>query len=283
MRRFAPAFSRRSSGCAGWAGSTTRGSTTSSGRNQLIIDQTAIVDRPRRHPRKLMARARDARPRAGRGRARRRCPPSSPAPTGCCCGLGSHDLSAMRELLGRPRGSRPRDSGAAAASSPRCWSTTTSSSLLRDRVSTSSVRFDAHLEVYGEKARSGSSTTRRTSVTSRRRSSSRRPSGDALTRTVSSDRTCKDPYTHELEYFHDVVTEGSPEDHARGLRRGPRPLRRDHPGSGPVALSEWLSRRSRRCWRGRCGGCLARVGKLLRRYRSPPRAGAGNCVVVGHG
>ena len=40
-------------------------------------------------------------------------------------------------------------------------------------------------------------------------------SGDALHRTVSRPHL-KDPYTHELEYFHDVVTEGG------SRRRAPR-------------------------------------------------------------
>ena len=82
------------------------------------------------------------------------------------CGLGSHDLSAMRELLGPPPG----------VASARQWRTGNIVALLEydDYVVTyetgvdEQLRFDAHLEMYGEASSCACSTTRRTSVTSRR-------------------------------------------------------------------------------------------------------------------
>ena len=65
------------------------------------------------------------------------------------CGLGSHDLSAMRELLGRPRGVAAarqwRDGGYIAALLDYDDYVVTYETGVDDQ-----LRFDAHLEVYGD-------------------------------------------------------------------------------------------------------------------------------------
>jgi predicted dehydrogenase len=137
------------------------------------------------------------------------------------CGLGSHDLSAMRELLGRP-------SGVAAA---RQWRQGGYIAALLDYddfvVSYETgvdeqLRFDAHLEVYGD--------------TASLRVQYDTPYVRHLPTTLVVDETVgdtfrtsiirphlKDPYTHELEYFHEVATSGtapktSPEDFVEDLQ-----------------------------------------------------------------
>ena len=175
------------------------------GRNQLLIDQTAYVDRPDDVPRSAIE-ARWARGRALVTDALGDVTNELAGAYRLLCGLGSHDLSAMRELLGRPR-------GVAAA---RMWRDGRFIAALleyEDYVVTyetgvdEQLRFDAHIEVYGELA------TMRVQydtpyvrhlptvlVTEESR-------GDGLHRTVSRPHL-KDPYTHELEYFHRMVTSG---------------------------------------------------------------------------
>jgi predicted dehydrogenase len=175
------------------------------GRNQLLIDQTAYVDRPDDVPRSAIE-ARWARGRALVADALGDVTDELAGAYRLLCGLGSHDLSAMRELLGRPR-------GVAAA---RMWRDGRFIAALleyEDYVVTyetgvdEQLRFDAHIEVYGELA------TMRVQydtpyvrhlptvlVTEESR-------GDGLHRTVSRPHL-KDPYTHELEYFHRMVTSG---------------------------------------------------------------------------
>jgi predicted dehydrogenase len=175
------------------------------GRNQLLIDQTAHVDRPDDVARSAIE-ARWARGRALVADALGDVTDELAGAYRLLCGLGSHDLSAMRELLGRPR-------GVAAA---RMWRDGRFIAALleyEDYVVTyetgvdEQLRFDAHIEVYGELA------TMRVQydtpyirhlptvlVTEESR-------GDGIHRTVSRPHL-KDPYTHELEYFHQMVTSG---------------------------------------------------------------------------
>jgi predicted dehydrogenase len=134
----------------------------------------------------------------------------SPAVAGAyrlLCGLGSHDLSAMRELLGPARGVHAarqwRDGG---------WIT----ALLDygDYVVSfetgvdEQLRFDAHLEVFGEdtsfRIQYDTPYVRHLPTTLQ----IEQTSGDAITRSVRRPHL-KDPYTHELEYFHQCVTSGA--------------------------------------------------------------------------
>ncbi len=200
------------------------------------------------------------------------------------CGLGSHDLSAMRELLGRPRGVAAarqwRDGGFITALleyddyvrhlRDRCRragplrrphrGVRASSSMMRVQYDTPYVRHFPTVLITEE------------------------TSGDALHRTVSRPHL-KDPYTHELEYFHHVVTEKqipktSPEDYVEDLDLFAEIIR----ALDRVALSEWLKPPfgvgvgevvAADAW-PESGSYCAGIGHR-------PRAGAGNCAVVGHG
>jgi predicted dehydrogenase len=205
MRRFAPAFTeaRRRIGELGPVNYVRVHDII--GRNQLLIDQTAHVDRPDDVPRSTME-ARWARGRALVADALGDVPDGLAGAYRLLCGLGSHDLSAMRELLGRPR-------GVAAARMWRDGRFIAAMLEYEDYIVTyetgvdEQLRFDAHIEVYGELA------TMRVQydtpyvrhlptvlITEESR-------GDGLHRTVSRPHL-KDPYTHELEYFHDIVTTG---------------------------------------------------------------------------
>jgi predicted dehydrogenase len=175
------------------------------GRNQLLIDQTVHVDRPDDLPRSALEE-RWARGRALVADALGDVPDQLAGAYRLLCGLGSHDLSAMRELLGRPRGVAAarmwRDGRFIAAMLEYDDFLVTYETGVDEQ-----LRFDAHIEVYGELA------TMRIQydtpyvrhfptvlVTEESR-------GDGLHRTVSRPHL-KDPYTHELEYFHDMITGG---------------------------------------------------------------------------
>jgi predicted dehydrogenase len=120
------------------------------------------------------------------------------------CGLGSHDLSAMRELLGRP-------TGVAAA---RMWRSGGYITALLDYSGyvvtyetgvDEQVRFDAHIEVYGEtssfRVQYNTPYVRHFPTLLIREETK----GDSFERTVTQPGL-KDPYTHELMYFHEIVT-----------------------------------------------------------------------------
>ena len=120
------------------------------GHNRLIIDQTSYVVRPDDLDRSVLEQRWD------RGRrlvadAIGDVPPALASAYRLLCGLGSHDLSAMRELLGPPAGVHAarqwRDGGFLAALLDDgdyvvCYETGVDDQL----------RFDAHLEVYGDLA-----------------------------------------------------------------------------------------------------------------------------------
>lgn len=190
------------------------------GRNQLIIDQAFDVIRADDLGADVMA-ARQQRSRDLVAEALGDVPGELGGVYRLLCGLGSHDLSAMRELFGGP----PRRVAAA-----RHWRGGGYLAALLDYddfvVSYETgvdeqVRFDAHLEVYGEHTMMRIQydtpylrhlpTTLITETTT----------GDGLTRSVHRPHF-KDPYTAELEYFHRAVTEGfvpktSPEDFVTDL------------------------------------------------------------------
>jgi predicted dehydrogenase len=122
------------------------------------------------------------------------------------CGLNSHDLSAMRELIGFPRrvGAASSWKGGhyitALFEFDGYWATfETGVDLNR--------RFDAHLQVYGD---TKAITVQYDTPYIRHLPTTKiveETVGTSFTRTVVSP-TSKDPYTVELEYFHRVVTEG---------------------------------------------------------------------------
>ena len=189
------------------------------GRNRLIVDQTAYVVRPD----DLGPAALEERWDRGRrlvADAIGDVPPSLANAYRLLCGLGSHDLSAMRELLGPPAGVHAarqwRDGGYLAALLDYGDYVVSYETGVDDQ-----LRFDAHLEVYGDsvslRVQYDTPYVRHLPTTLHIEESA----GDAITRSVSRPHL-KDPYTHELEYFHAMVASGrtpktSPEDFVEDL------------------------------------------------------------------
>jgi predicted dehydrogenase len=189
------------------------------GQNRLIIDQTSHVDRPDDIPQELVD-ARWAR-RADLVRAAIGDVPEEIGWTyGLLCGLGSHDLSAMRELIGRPRG----------VSAARMWGRGGYLVALLDYGDfmvtyetgvDDQLRFDAHIELYGA---SGTMRVQYDTPYVRHFPTTlelEQTVGDSYERTLIRPHL-KDPYTHELEYFHECVTTGqnpktSPEDYVQDM------------------------------------------------------------------
>src|ERR1700754_850835 len=150
MRRFAPAFveATRQVGTLGRINYARVHDVI--GRNQLIIDQTVFVDRPADVPRDKVEE-RWAKGRALVADALGDVPDVLAGTYRLLCGLGSHDLSAMRELLGRPRGvvaaRQWRDGQFVAALLEYDDYLVTYETGVDEQ-----LRFDAHIEVYGEYA-----------------------------------------------------------------------------------------------------------------------------------
>lgn len=189
------------------------------GRNQLIVEQTAHVVRPDDLPRAALEE------RWERGHrlvtdAIGDVPAVLAGAYRLLCGLGSHDLSAMRELLGPPQGVHAarqwRDGGYLAALLDYGSYVVSYETGVDEQ-----LRFDAHLEVYGE------STSFRIQYDTpyvRHLPTAlhiEQTDGNAITRSVRRPHL-KDPYTHELEYFHTCAMQGvqpktSPEDFVADL------------------------------------------------------------------
>lgn len=119
-------------------------------------------------------------------------------------GLGSHDLSAMRELIGAPK----------SVLSAHQWNNGRFQTVTFEYDGFNATfemgvdqqrRFDAHLEVFGD--------TRQLRIQYDTPYIRHLPTtlhitetiGESLTESVLRP-TFKDPYTHELEHFHDVAT-----------------------------------------------------------------------------
>ena len=190
------------------------------GRNALIVDQSSVVHRFADVPEEMI---RDKAARAARlvREAIGEAPPDLSSAYRFLLGLNSHDLSAMRELLGFPRevvAARQWNGGkfltATFAYDGYC-------AVLESGVD-EQRRFDAHIEVYGV-ARSirvqyDSPYIRHLPTTL----VIHETVGDAYEERVLRP-TFKDPYTHEIERFYEVVTEGvapktTPEDFMQDLR-----------------------------------------------------------------
>ena len=102
MRRFAPAFVQAVEAVKGLERINYVRVRDIIGRNRLIIDQAATVLRPGDIPADLMT---DKTERAGKmvNAAIGEAPPELVRAYRLLCGLSSHDISAMRELIGVPR------------------------------------------------------------------------------------------------------------------------------------------------------------------------------------
>ncbi len=140
---------------------------------------------------------------------------------GLLCGLSSHDLSAMRELIGFPK----------RVVSAIQWNEGSYISAIFEFDDFCAVfetgvdklrRFDAHLEVFSDtkqiKIQYNTPYIRQLPTTL----SIKETIGDSLEEKVIRP-TFKDPYTEELEYLYDVVTQGktpktTPEDFKEDLK-----------------------------------------------------------------
>ncbi|MCR6032122.1 gfo/Idh/MocA family oxidoreductase [Nocardioides sp. zg-579] len=189
------------------------------GENRLIVDQTAHVDRPDDVPQEAVEE-KWARRSALVKEALGEVPQELEWTYGLLCGLGSHDLSALRELLGSPR----------SVSAARMWRSGGYVVALLDYgdfVVTyetgvdEQLRYDTYIEVYGAtgtmRVQYDTPYVRHFPTTLQLELTA----GDSYERSVRRPHL-KDPYTYELEYFHDVVTTGvrpktSPEDFVQDM------------------------------------------------------------------
>jgi predicted dehydrogenase len=220
MRRFAPAFVQAVAEVRGLGKINYARIRDIIGRNRLIIDQSSVV---LRYDDISEVAKRDRTVRAERlvREAIGEAPPDIVGAYRFLLGLNSHDISAMRELLGMPRG----------VVSARHWNNGKYLTVIFDydgycAILESGVdeqlRFDAHIEVYGitksVRVQYDSPYIRHLPTTL----VIDETVGDAYQQRVERP-TYKDPYTHEIEYFYDVVTAGvspktSPEDFMDDLR-----------------------------------------------------------------
>jgi predicted dehydrogenase len=219
MRRFAPAFAAAVHRLPELGPITYARVHDIIGQNRLIIDQTSTVVRPDDIPQDAMA-DRWARGATLVGEALGDVPAELAGAYRLLCGLGSHDLSAMRELLGRPQrvlsARQWRKGGFMVALLDYGDYVVTYETGVDDQ-----VRFDAHIEVYGE---TGSMKVQYDTPYVRHFPTTlvtERTVGDGYERSVLRPHL-KDPYTCELEYFHEVVVTGgtpktSPEDYVADM------------------------------------------------------------------
>jgi predicted dehydrogenase len=176
------------------------------GRNRLIIDQVENVYRPNDFPAE-----------AGEDRQRRaallvtdaigQATPDLVRSYRLLCGLNSHDLSAMRELIGMPQRVIAATQWNGGSYLHVVMDYSSFQAVLETGVD-AQVRFDAHIEVYGE-----SSSLRIEYDTPYIRHLPTRlfveeTIGERFTQTVSRP-TYADPYTRELEYLYDTLVDGS--------------------------------------------------------------------------
>lgn len=220
MRRFAPAFVEAVAAVRALPKINFARIRDIIGANRLIIDQSSAVLRFDDVPASL-GQDRAERARRLEAEAIGDAPADIAGAYRLLLGLGSHDLSAMRELLGEPRrvvAARQWNGGRAILAMLEFDGYFASFETLVDR----QRRFDAHLEVYGDevsvRVQYDTPYIRHLPTTLVRQETL----GDAFVETVSRP-TFTDPYTRELESFYDAVTGGpepktTPEDFVADLR-----------------------------------------------------------------
>jgi predicted dehydrogenase len=220
MRRFAPAFVEAVAEVKRWERINYVRVRDIIGRNRLIIDQAHTVLRPGDIPVDLVA---DRAERAQRlvGEAIGEAPTELVRAYRLLCGLSSHDLSAMRELLGFPHEVVSATQWNGGNFMIVVFAYEGYRAILETGVD-DQRRFDAHIEVYGPtrslRVQYDTPYIRHLPTTL----VVRETVGEAFTERVLRP-TFKDPYTHELEAFHEVVTNGvlpktTPEDFMDDLR-----------------------------------------------------------------
>ena len=220
MRRFAPAFVQAVEEVKGLERINYVRVRDIIGRNRLVIDQAATVLRPGDIPAGLMA---DKSERAGKmvGEAIGDAPPELVRAYRLLCGLSSHDISAMRELIGVPRRVVSAAQWGGGNFINILFGYDGYCTLLETGVD-DQRRFDAHIEVYGP---TSSIRIQYDTPYIRHLPTTlvvHETVGEAYTERVLRP-TFTDPYTHELLAFHEVVTTGvvpktTPEDSMEDLR-----------------------------------------------------------------
>ena len=220
MRRFAPAFMQAVTEVRGLDRINYAHIRDIIGRNRLIVDQSSVVLRYDDIP-EAARLDRSARAERLVREAIGEAPPDIVAAYRFLLGLNSHDISAMRELLGMPRGVISARHWNAGRFLTVVFAYDGYCAVLESGVD-EQLRFDAHIEVYGitksVRVQYDSPYIRHLPTTL----VINETVGDAYQHRVERP-TFKDPYTHEIEYFHDVVTSGvspktSPEDFMDDLR-----------------------------------------------------------------
>jgi len=220
MRRFAPAFMQAVAEVRGLGKINYARIRDIIGRNRLIIDQSSVVLRFDDVPDEAK-RDRTARAERLVHEAVGDSPPDIVGAYRLLLGLNSHDISAMRELLGMPRGVVSARHWNAGKFLTVVFAYDGYCAVLESGVD-EQLRFDAHIEVYGNtksvRVQYDSPYIRHLPTTL----VIAETIGDAYQERVERP-TFKDPYTHEIEYFHEVVTAGvvpktTPEDFMEDLR-----------------------------------------------------------------
>lgn len=208
MRRFAPAFTEAVERVKALDSIRYVRVRDIIGHNRLIIEQSSAVIYPDDIPDDLKRDRQERNQRMTR-EAIGDVPPALARAYGLLGGLNSHDLSAMRELLGGP----PKR-----VISAFQWHDGNFLTVLMDYGDfvayletgvDSQRRFDAHLEVYGEstslRVQYDTPYVRHLPTTL----TISRVDGEAQSETVIRP-TFTDPYTVELETLHDVIVNGLP-------------------------------------------------------------------------
>lgn len=190
------------------------------GQNRLMIEQTSTVRRYHDISPEAME---DRRTRASSmmKEALGEVPQTVMNSYRLLCGLNSHDFSAMREILGVPKrviaAAHWNDGYSIAALLEFEGFCATFETLVDNQ-----RRFDAHIEVYSDsksiKIQYDTGYIRHLPTIMEIRETV----GEAF-RETNVRPTYKDPYTHELEYFYDVVTQNArpkttPEDYKEDLK-----------------------------------------------------------------
>ena len=221
MRRFAPAFVQAVEEVSALGKINYARIRDIIGRNRLIIEQSSVVHRFDDVPEALRHDRARAGGADGGGGDRGRAAGHSSAPT-ASCSVSTATISRRCASCSASRnGWWPPATGMAAASSRPSFQYDGYCAVLETGVD-EQRRFDAHLEVYGVtksiRVQYDSPYIRHLPTTL----VIHETIGDAYEERVTRP-TFKDPYTHEIEYFHDVVTKGmtpktTPEDFIEDLR-----------------------------------------------------------------
>ena len=201
MRRYAPAFVQAVEQVRALEKITYARVRDIIGQNAQFVEQSSVVLRPKDIPQEAI---RDRAERASRlvKAAIGDAPPQLMRMYRLLCGLSSHDLSAMRELLGMPKSviaARQRDNFLTALFEYESFTVTFETGIDHNR------RFDAHIQVYGE--------TKEIRVQYNTPYIRHLPTqlfiseteGEAFEERVIRP-TFTDPYTVELLHFYEVVT-----------------------------------------------------------------------------